>query len=159
MRKKEKVRKKKIKRREAKEGQRTNEEKPEKKSFESVKEDGDTKEAKASRGAGSDQVTDQMFVQSRAQQETEIERKQQAERRLKATKMVPMSKEQYEAEQSKIREVYDEQSGRYRLVRGSGEIIERIVSQKDHARINQTATRGDGSSFSRSIYQASRSRR
>jgi Nuclear RNA-splicing-associated protein len=65
--------------------------------------------------------------------------------------------EQYDAEQSKIREVYDEESGRYRLVRGSGEIIERIVSQADHARINQAATKGDGASYARNIFhQASR---
>ena len=73
--------------------------------------------------------------------------------------MVPMSKEQYDLEQSKIREVYDEESGRYRLVRGSGEIIERIVSQADHARINQTATRGDGASFARGIFHASNNSR
>lgn len=49
----------------------------------------------------------------------------------------------------------DEVSGRYRLVRGSGEIIERIVSRNDHQRINQTATQGDGSSFSNHIFSAS----
>jgi hypothetical protein len=73
---------------------------------------------------------------------------------IRRARMVPMSREQYEAEQSIIREVYDEESGRYRLVRGSGEIIERIVSRSAHQQINQTATRGDGSSFSRSVYQA-----
>lgn len=72
----------------------------------------------------------------------------------RAMMMVPMSREQYQAEQSKVREVYDEESGRYRLVRGSGEIIERIVSRSAHQEINRTATRGDGSSFSRSVYQA-----
>jgi Nuclear RNA-splicing-associated protein len=77
----------------------------------------------------------------------------------KSRVLAPMSKAQHEAEQSKIREVYDEESGRYRLVRGSGEVIERIVSQADHARINQAATRGDGASYARSIFQqASRKR-
>ena len=80
------------------------------------------------------------------------------EKAKKARSMVPMSREQYEAEQSVIREVYDEESGRYRLVRGSGEIIERIVSQGEHSRINQTATRGDGASFARNIFGASRRR-
>lgn len=70
--------------------------------------------------------------------------------------MVPMTKEQYEAEQSKVRQVYDPESGRYRLVRGSGEIIESIVSREDHLRINQQATRGDGASFSRSTMYAAR---
>ena len=80
-----------------------------------------------------------------------IQDPQKEERRAK---MVPMSREQFEKEQSVVREVYDEESGRVRLVRGSGEIIERIVSRDDHQRINQRATRGDGTSFSKHIYQA-----
>lgn len=66
--------------------------------------------------------------------------------------MVPMSREEYEKEQSKIREVYDPLSGRVRLVRGSGEIIERIVSSTTHRQINSQATSGDGYAFSRGIY-------
>ena len=73
--------------------------------------------------------------------------------------MAPKSREEYEAEQSRVREVYDPESGRYRLVRGSGEIIERIVSRQDHQRINQQATRGDGMSFSRGVYDALARRR
>jgi hypothetical protein len=65
--------------------------------------------------------------------------------------MVPMSREQYEAQQSQIREVYDEESGRVRLVRGTGEIIERVVTRDQHLSINQRATRGDGSSFAKNI--------
>ena len=76
------------------------------------------------------------------------------QREERRARMVPMSREQFEKEQSVVREVYDEESGRVRLVRGSGEIIERIVSRDDHQRINQRATRGDGSSFSKHIYQA-----
>lgn len=74
------------------------------------------------------------------------------EKQTKRAMMAPMSKEQYEKQQSTVREVYDEESGRRRLVRGSGEIIERIVSRDDHQRINQRATQGDGSSFSRHIF-------
>lgn len=66
--------------------------------------------------------------------------------------MIPMSKEEYEKEQSKIREVYDPLSGRMRLVRGNGEIIERIVSSATHRQINSLATSGDGYAFSRGIY-------
>lgn len=73
-------------------------------------------------------------------------------------RMMPMSREEYEAEQSQIREVYDPESGRTRLVRGRGEIIERIVSRETHQTINQQATRGDGASFSRTIYRAASSR-
>ena len=75
--------------------------------------------------------------------------KQQQQRRV----MVPMTREEYEKKQSEIREVYDPLSGRTRLVRGDGEIIERIVSRNAHQQINQQATRGDGSSFARSIFQ------
>ena len=84
------------------------------------------------------------------------QQKQQVERQAKLNRMVPMSREQYEAQQSQIREVYDPESGRYRLVRGTGEIIERIVSRADHASINKQATQEDGSSFARSVYQAAK---
>jgi hypothetical protein len=73
--------------------------------------------------------------------------------------MVPMSREQYEAQQAVVREVYDEETGRMRLVRGTGEIIERIVSRSDHERINQQATRGDGSSYARHIFSATQNKR
>jgi len=66
--------------------------------------------------------------------------------------MVPMSREEHDREQSRIREVYDPLSGRVRLVRGSGEIIERIVSSDAHKRINAVATTGDGRAFARGIY-------
>ncbi|KAJ3088724.1 hypothetical protein HK102_008088 [Quaeritorhiza haematococci] len=59
----------------------------------------------------------------------------------------PMTREQYEAEQSVVREVFDPMTGRMRLVKGSGEIIERIVSKDEHKRINRLATRGDGSFY------------
>eukprot|EP00980_Cylindrotheca_fusiformis_P024858 scaffold12617_cov91-Cylindrotheca_fusiformis.AAC.2 len=81
----------------------------------------------------------------------EDSKRQEAPRR-----MVPMSKEEYEKEQSRIRQVYDPESGRYRMVRGTGEIIESIVSRADHLRINQQATRGDGASFSRNTMFAAR---
>jgi len=63
-----------------------------------------------------------------------------------------MSKEEYDKEQSKIHEVYDPLSGRVRLVKGSGEIIERIVSLEKHRQINSLATLGDGYAFSKGIY-------
>jgi len=66
------------------------------------------------------------------------------------TLMVPMSKAEYDKQQSQVRQVYDPETGRVRLVKGTGEIIESIVSRADHQRINQQATRGDGASFSKS---------
>ena len=77
----------------------------------------------------------------------------------RAKSMVPMSREQYEAQQAMVREVYDEETGRMRLVRGTGEIMERIVSRSDHERINQQATRGDGSSYARRIFSATQGKR
>lgn len=76
----------------------------------------------------------------------------------RARRMVPMSREQYETQRNIIREVYDDESGRYRLVRGTGEILERIVSKHDHERINNQATHGDGSSYSRHIFNAAQKR-
>jgi len=69
----------------------------------------------------------------------------------KSKQMIPMTQEQYKAQQAIIREVYDPESGRMRLVRGTGEIIERIVRKEDHLRINQIATRTDSWSYTRSM--------
>ena len=46
-----------------------------------------------------------------------------------------------------VRKVYDPDTGRHRLVKGSGEILEEIVSYSRHKEINRTATAGDGASF------------
>ena len=58
-----------------------------------------------------------------------------------------MSFEAYQAQQAVVREVYDEETGRMRLVKGTGEIIERIVSKEEQRAINRQATEGDGRSF------------
>ena len=63
----------------------------------------------------------------------------------------PMTQQQYLELQSQIREVFDPQTGRTRLVRGTGEIIERIVTKKEHSMINQSATFGDGWGFARTV--------
>jgi hypothetical protein len=73
--------------------------------------------------------------------------------KTKARPMVPMTKEQYEAKRAEIREEYDPESGRYRLVRGTGEVLERIVSRDQHVAINRQATRGDGDRFARTMYR------
>ena len=88
----------------------------------------------------------------RAAQE-EMEKKQKAKKVPEpepdpaVNRMVPMTKEAWEKQQSVIRKVYDPDTGRHRLVKGDGEIIEEIVSYSRHKQINQTATRGDGASF------------
>ncbi|XP_031564964.1 ADP-ribosylation factor-like protein 6-interacting protein 4 isoform X2 [Actinia tenebrosa] len=61
--------------------------------------------------------------------------------------MAPMTREEYEKQQSKIRRVYDAETGRHRLIKGDGEVIEEIVSQERHKMINKMATLGDGASF------------
>ena len=61
--------------------------------------------------------------------------------------MRPMTQAEWEAKQSVIRRVYDEETGRSRLVKGDGEILEEIVSRDRHLQINKLATRGDGATF------------
>ncbi|XP_032236509.2 ADP-ribosylation factor-like protein 6-interacting protein 4 [Nematostella vectensis] len=61
--------------------------------------------------------------------------------------MVPMTKEEYEKQQNVIRRVYDEETGRHRLIKGDGEILEEIVSYDRHKAINKKATQGDGTFF------------
>ncbi|XP_023699093.1 ADP-ribosylation factor-like protein 6-interacting protein 4 isoform X2 [Paramormyrops kingsleyae] len=63
----------------------------------------------------------------------------------------PLTKEEWEAQQSVIRRVVDPETGRTRLVRGEGEILEEIVSRDKHKEINKQATKGDGSAFQRRL--------
>ena len=77
----------------------------------------------------------------------------------KARSMVPMRKEDWEAQESVIREVVDPITGRTRLVKGSGEILERIVSRQQHTQINRQATKGDGASFMAGILGQATARR
>ncbi|XP_014678015.1 PREDICTED: ADP-ribosylation factor-like protein 6-interacting protein 4 [Priapulus caudatus] len=70
---------------------------------------------------------------------------EEAERARKVR--APMTKEEYDKQQSIVRRMYDPETGRSRLVRGEGEIIEEIVSRERHKEINRQATRGDGMSF------------
>ncbi|XP_060075619.1 ADP-ribosylation factor-like protein 6-interacting protein 4 isoform X2 [Ylistrum balloti] len=59
----------------------------------------------------------------------------------------PMTKEEWEKQQSVVRRVYDPETGRNRLIKGDGEVIEEIVSRERHKEINQQSTRGDGLFF------------
>ncbi|KAF7396425.1 hypothetical protein HZH66_007287 [Vespula vulgaris] len=65
----------------------------------------------------------------------------------RAKLMAPITKEEWEKKQSIIRRVYDEETGRYRLIKGDGEVIEEIVSRERHKEINRQATKGDGDYF------------
>ncbi|KAJ3073499.1 ADP-ribosylation factor-like protein 6-interacting protein 4 [Podochytrium sp. JEL0797] len=61
--------------------------------------------------------------------------------------MIPQRPEEYVKEQAQVRRVLDPMTGRTRLVKGTGEIIEEIVSKKQHLEINRQATKGDGSAY------------
>ncbi|KAI8149219.1 nuclear RNA-splicing-associated protein-domain-containing protein [Fennellomyces sp. T-0311] len=74
-------------------------------------------------------------------------RKPSEETRRRQAAMVPQSKESYDKQRSIIRREYDRQTGRTRLIKGSGEILETVVSRDQHRQINQRATVYDGISF------------
>ena len=65
--------------------------------------------------------------------------------------LAPMTKAQYDEKQSVVRRIFDEDTGRTRLVKGDGEIIEEIVSASRQKEINKMATQGDGNSFQSSL--------
>uniref|UniRef100_A0A0A9YPC9 ADP-ribosylation factor-like protein 6-interacting protein 4 n=1 Tax=Lygus hesperus TaxID=30085 RepID=A0A0A9YPC9_LYGHE len=68
-------------------------------------------------------------------------------------KMAPMTKEEWDKRQSVIRRVYDETTGRHRLIKGDGEVLEEIVSRDRHKEINRLATAGDGAYFQSKLPQ------
>lgn len=61
--------------------------------------------------------------------------------------MVPETKEKYEARQSIIRKVVDPETGRIRIIKGDGEVLEEIVTRNRHKEINRMSTQGDGNYF------------
>ncbi|CAH1635822.1 unnamed protein product [Spodoptera littoralis] len=65
----------------------------------------------------------------------------------KSKAMAPMTKEEWEKRQSVVRKVLDEETGRYRLIKGDGEVLEEIVSRDRHKQINRQATQADGAFF------------
>ncbi|KAI7848671.1 nuclear RNA-splicing-associated protein-domain-containing protein [Circinella umbellata] len=66
--------------------------------------------------------------------------------------MIPQTKESYDKQRSVIRREYDPQTGRTRLVKGSGEILESIVTGEQHRKINKQSTIQDGLSFQATIH-------
>lgn len=56
----------------------------------------------------------------------------------------PETREEYEKRQSIIRKVVDPETGRTRLIKGDGEILEEIVTRDRHLEINRLATQTDG---------------
>ncbi|XP_059850566.1 ADP-ribosylation factor-like protein 6-interacting protein 4 [Hypanus sabinus] len=69
------------------------------------------------------------------------------EQKARIQAMRPMTKEEWETRQSVVRHVVDLETGRKRLIKGDGEVLEEIVSFERHKEINKQATRGDGFTF------------
>lgn len=59
----------------------------------------------------------------------------------------PETPEEYQERQNRIRREIDPSTGRSRLIKGDGEILEEIVSKERHKKINKEATKGDGDYF------------
>ncbi|OCU02032.1 ADP-ribosylation factor-like protein 6-interacting protein 4 [Xenopus laevis] len=69
------------------------------------------------------------------------------EQKSRIQAMKPMTKEEWDAQQSVIRKVVDPETGRIRLIKGDGEVLEEIVSKDRHKEINKHATQKDGLEF------------
>lgn len=59
----------------------------------------------------------------------------------------PETPEEYQQRQERIRRELDPITGRSRLIKGDGEVLEEIVSRDRHMTINKEATKGDGHFF------------
>ncbi|XP_073818590.1 ADP-ribosylation factor-like protein 6-interacting protein 4 [Musca autumnalis] len=59
----------------------------------------------------------------------------------------PETPEEYQKRQNRIRREVDPRTGRVRLIKGDGEVLEEIVSKERHKAINKEATQGDGAFF------------
>jgi len=85
--------------------------------------------------------------------EVEEERRRREEERKKKA---PMTKEEWEKKQSVVRREFDEDTGRVRLIKGDGEVLEECVSRERQQEINRAATRADGASFQRDVARRTR---
>lgn len=65
--------------------------------------------------------------------------------------MAPMTKAEWDRQQSVVRRVIDPQTGRSRLIKGTGEVLEEIVSEDRHREINKQATLMDGAAFQNAL--------
>ncbi|XP_061396898.1 ADP-ribosylation factor-like protein 6-interacting protein 4 [Musca vetustissima] len=59
----------------------------------------------------------------------------------------PETPEEYQKRQNRIRREVDPSTGRVRLIKGDGEVLEEIVTKERHKAINREATQGDGAFF------------
>ncbi|CAD5121030.1 DgyrCDS9571 [Dimorphilus gyrociliatus] len=63
--------------------------------------------------------------------------------------MRPMTYDEWKKKSQEIRREFDPESGRIRLIRGEGEIIEEIVSKKRQMEINRNSTLADGEFYAK----------
>eukprot|EP00192_Tetraselmis_astigmatica_P020321 CAMPEP_0117662200 /NCGR_PEP_ID=MMETSP0804-20121206/7930_1 /TAXON_ID=1074897 /ORGANISM="Tetraselmis astigmatica, Strain CCMP880" /LENGTH=190 /DNA_ID=CAMNT_0005469091 /DNA_START=747 /DNA_END=1316 /DNA_ORIENTATION=+ len=61
-------------------------------------------------------------------------------KRARAVAKGPMTAADHIREKERVREVYEPETGRVRLVKGDGEIVEQIVSRDEQQRIRNTAS-------------------
>eukprot|EP00123_Amoebidium_parasiticum_P000997 comp11958_c0_seq1/m.6642 comp11958_c0_seq1/g.6642 ORF comp11958_c0_seq1/g.6642 comp11958_c0_seq1/m.6642 type:complete len:192 (-) comp11958_c0_seq1:417-992(-) len=80
-----------------------------------------------------------------------LKKQEEEEKAAKRKRMAPMSFNDYQQKESELRRVFDEDTGRWRLVRGSGEIVEEIVSKEQQKKINKMATFGDGYAYQKAM--------
>ncbi|KNC79930.1 hypothetical protein SARC_07690 [Sphaeroforma arctica JP610] len=64
----------------------------------------------------------------------------------------PMTKAMHEDLASRVVRAFDPESGRIRLMRADGEIVEEIVSKEEQRRINRAATFGDGYMYQKNAH-------
>merc|ERR1712098_557652 len=116
-----------------------------------VKKSKKKKRKKSSSSTDSDsssEDSDDESPKKKKKKKTKKKNKDMAEERRRRA---PMTKEEWDKQQSVIRREYDEDTGRVRLVKGRGEILEEIVSRDRQKEINRQATLADGNSFQTGI--------
>ncbi len=47
--------------------------------------------------------------------------------------------------------MFDAETQRWRLIKGTGEVLEEIVSKQRHEAINKASTAGDGAAYARAL--------
>ncbi|ESO01246.1 hypothetical protein HELRODRAFT_192268 [Helobdella robusta] len=90
-----------------------------------------------------------ILIQSSQLQKQKDPKTKECSRIMKKMK-TPMTKEEWDKEQKKLKRIYDPETGRNRLIRGSGEVMEEIVSKKRQKEINKNATTNDGQFYLKS---------
>ena len=90
-------------------------------------------------------------LKNKPQESEKVQNFAEEEKKSVVPQNKPMTKEEYDKKQSVVKRVFDEDTGRMRLVKGDGEIIEEIVSASRQKEINKMATQSDGQSFQASL--------